>query len=55
MGIITFIKESMRVMNVATRPKQKEFERIVTVTGIGTIIVGLMGVLIMIVLNLITR
>ena len=55
MDIMAFVKESMRVMNVATRPKQKEFERIVKITGIGTIIVGLMGVVIMAIINMITK
>ena len=55
MDIIAFVKESVRVMNVASRPRQKEFERIVKITGIGTIIVGLIGVIIMVILNLITK
>jgi protein translocase SEC61 complex gamma subunit len=55
MGIIEFIRESRRVMNVATLPKKKEFERIVTVTSIGTVIIGLAGVIIMVVLNMIMK
>ena len=48
-----WIKQSMRVMNVATRPRQKEFDRIVKVTGIGMIIVGLIGVILSFVVNLV--
>lgn len=49
-----FVRESIRVLNVATRPRQKEFERIVKVTGIATILVGAFGILIMVVINVIT-
>lgn len=52
-GAIVFLRESQRVMNVATRPRQKEFERIVKVTGVATVLVGFAGVVIMLVLNLI--
>ena len=41
-----FINQSMRVMHVATRPRQKEFEKIVKVTMLGVIIVGMVGVVI---------
>ena len=44
--IIGFLKQSQRVMNVATRPRQKEFEKIVKMTGIGIILIGLIGVII---------
>jgi len=43
---IGFLKQSRRVMNVATRPRQKEFEKIVKMTGIGIILIGLIGVII---------
>ncbi len=46
MGIITFLKECRRVLYVATRPRRKEFEKIVKITGAGIILVGLLGVLI---------
>ena len=51
--VIGFIKQSIRVMNVATRPRQKEFEKIVKITGIGMIIVGLVGVILSFVVNLV--
>ncbi|MFA6327960.1 MAG: protein translocase SEC61 complex subunit gamma [Candidatus Micrarchaeia archaeon] len=53
MDIVGWVRQSMRVMNVATRPRQKEFERIIKVTGIGMIIVGLIGVVLSFLVNLI--
>jgi protein translocase SEC61 complex gamma subunit len=52
MGIGSFARESFRIINVATKPKQREFERIVKITGAGIILVGLAGVIIMMVLKL---
>ena len=51
--VVGWVRQSMRVMNVATRPRQKEFERIIKVTGIGMIAVGLIGVILSFVVNLI--
>ena len=51
--VVGFVRQSMRVMNVATRPRQKEFDRIMKVTGIGMIAVGLIGVILSFVVNLI--
>ena len=51
--VVGFVKQSMRVMNVATRPRQKEFDKIVKITGIGMIIVGLVGVLLSFIVNLV--
>ena len=39
-----YIRESRRVLNVATRPRRKEFEQIVKITGLGILIVGALGV-----------
>ena len=44
--IIGFLKQSSRVMNVATKPRLKEFEQIVKTTGLGIILIGLIGVII---------
>ncbi|MFA6489889.1 MAG: protein translocase SEC61 complex subunit gamma [Candidatus Micrarchaeia archaeon] len=52
MDIIVFLKECRRVLYVATRPRRKEFEKIVKITGLGIILVGLMGVLISFLLSL---
>lgn len=41
-----FIGQSVRVMNVATRPRQKDFEKILKVTMAGMIVIGLIGVVI---------
>ena len=51
--IVGWLRQSMRVMNVATRPRQKEFEKIVKITGIGMIAVGLIGVILSFVVNLV--
>ena len=48
-----WIKQSIRVMNVATRPRQKEFERIIKITGIGMVAVGLIGVILSFLVNLV--
>jgi len=51
--IMGFINQSRRVMNVATLPRQKEFEKIVKITAIGIFIIGLIGVLLSFVLNVV--
>ena len=48
-----WVKQAMRVMNVATLPRQKEFDRIIKVTGIGMIAVGLVGVILSFIVNLV--
>jgi len=55
MGIRNFINESIRVMNVASRPRRKEYESIVKITGIGLILVGLAGVIIMVIIGAISQ
>jgi len=49
--VIDWIKHARRVMNVATRPRQKEFEKIVKTTGLGIILIGLIGVIISAILS----
>ena len=51
--IMGFIKQSIRVMNVASRPRQKDFVKIVKITGIGAILVGLVGVILAFIFNLV--
>ena len=51
--IVGFIKQSIRVMNVASRPRQKDFEKIVKITGIGAILIGLAGVILAYIFSLI--
>ena len=50
--IRTFVRESSRVMNVASRPRRKEFEKIVKITGLGIILIGLIGVVLSFLLSL---
>lgn len=49
---IVFIKESIRVLHVASRPRRKDFEKIVYITGLGIVAVGLIGVIISFVFSL---
>ena len=48
-----WIKQAMRVMNVATLPREKEFNRIIKITGIGMVAVGLIGVILSFLVNLV--
>ena len=41
-----YIKQCRRVLSVASRPRQKEFEQIIKTTGLGIILIGLLGVII---------
>lgn len=52
-NIFAYIRESRRVLNVASRPRRKEFEQIVKITGLGTVLVGIIGTLLSFLLNLI--
>jgi protein translocase SEC61 complex gamma subunit len=51
--IMGFINQSRRVMNVATLPRQKEFTKICKITALGIILIGLIGVTISFLLNLV--
>jgi len=51
--IRNYIRECIRVLNVASRPRRKDFEKIVQMTGIGIILVGLTGVIISFILSFI--
>ena len=44
--ILRYLRQCVRVMNVASRPRQKEFEKVVQITGLGIILIGLIGVII---------
>jgi protein translocase SEC61 complex gamma subunit len=46
-----FVRGSAHVFNVATRPRLKEFDRIVKVTGASMILIGLAGVAITFVMS----
>ncbi len=51
--IFNYMKECRRVMNVASRPRRKDFEKIVKITGLGIVLIGLIGVILSFLLNLI--
>jgi len=48
-----YIRECIRVLNVASRPKRKDFEKIAYITGLGIILIGALGVAISFVLSLV--
>ena len=48
-----FINQWGRVLRVASRPRQKEFEKIVKVTAAGVIVIGAIGVILSFVLSFI--
>ncbi len=48
-----FLNRSMRVMSVFSRPKEKEFMKMATVTGIGMVIIGAAGLVVAVVFNII--
>ncbi|WP_297063262.1 protein translocase SEC61 complex subunit gamma [Thermococcus sp.] len=45
-NIKTFLHESKRVLMVTRKPGMKEFKLAVKITGVGMIIIGLIGMLI---------
>jgi protein transport protein SEC61 subunit gamma-like protein len=51
-NIAQYIRECIRVLTVASRPRRKEFEKIVKITGLGIILIGLIGVIISFLLSL---
>lgn len=48
-GVDKHLQRALRVLNVLYRPRRKEFEMIVKVTGLGVIIIGLIGFIITII------
>lgn len=44
--VFNFIKESKRVFKITKKPQALEFKSIVKVTGIGILIIGLIGFII---------
>ena len=52
-SITNYVRECIRVLNVASRPRRKDFEKIVQITGLGIILIGLIGVIISFVLSLV--
>lgn len=52
-SLADYIRECRRVMNVASRPRRRDFEQIVKITGLGIVLVGLIGVVLSFLLSLI--
>ncbi len=46
MDITAEIRKMIRVLRVATRPRQKEFEHMAKVTAIGVIVMGAFGLIV---------
>ncbi|MCX8195306.1 MAG: protein translocase SEC61 complex subunit gamma [Candidatus Micrarchaeota archaeon] len=53
-NIFIFFRECRRVLNVASRPKKKDFMQIIKVTGAGVVLIGLVGVILAFILGLIS-
>ena len=45
-------RKLVRVMQVASRPRLRDFERMATVTGAGIIVMGIIGLIISFILNI---
>ena len=52
-NIVSYLRECRRVLYVASRPKRRDFEQIVKITGLGTILIGVIGVLLSFLLNIV--
>ena len=46
---MSFIDESVRVLKLTRKPRKEEFMMIAKITGIGMILIGLMGTIILII------
>lgn len=51
----SFIKESARVLTVTKKPTREEYKTIIKVTGIGILVIGLLGFVITIIGQLLLR
>lgn len=49
----TFLRESKRVYQVTRKPTMKEFKLIVKITGIGILVIGLIGFIVNLVAQLV--
>jgi protein transport protein SEC61 subunit gamma and related proteins len=52
-SVISFIKQCRRVLIVSKRPDMEEYQNVSKVTGIGVIIIGVIGFIISIIAQLI--
>lgn len=48
----SFIKESLRILKITKKPSKEEFKVIVKISGLGIILIGLIGFLITIIWTL---
>ncbi len=53
MDVLAYLRDCRRVLYVASRPRRKEFEQIVKITGLGIVLVGLTGVILSVLLNIV--
>jgi len=54
-SILNFIKQSKRVLRVSKKPSREEYLNVSKVTGIGIIIIGVVGFIISIIAQLLGR
>ncbi|MGZ4857082.1 MAG: protein translocase SEC61 complex subunit gamma [Methanobacteriaceae archaeon] len=52
-SVVSFIKQCRRVLIVSKRPDMEEYQNVSKVTGIGVIIIGVIGFIISIIAQLI--
>lgn len=51
-SIISFIKQCQRVLQVAKRPDREEYYNVARITGLGVIVIGVIGFIISIIAQL---
>ena len=51
----TFYKECIRVFKITRKPKKEEFKAIVKVSGIGILVIGLVGFIIYLIWQMISH
>lgn len=52
MNLAEEFRKLVRVMQVASRPRLRDFERMATVTGAGMVVMGIIGLIISFILNI---
>lgn len=55
MAFKEFVRESIRVLKITKKPTKEEFKSIVKVTGIGILIIGMIGFVIQLVRQLLFK
>ena len=53
-SILNFIKQCKRVLHVAKKPDKEEYTNVAKITGLGIIIIGVIGFVVKIIMNLIS-